>query len=304
MALQIAPPVDAIYGKITLFMSDGRITWTENHYMNSQTGNVADFQVQSVNLASRRTAILAGSCHLIAIRRSIVGRPKVYVTDNYDDTGVSRAGNVTENVSKDAITLGINGVKSGATPLGTYHSRFYLGGIPDPVMAGGLYDPDRNAAWVTALNSFLTYITSVGGSISNMGFLTLERDNAIAPKVVLATAIVLAGGTIGTFSTEKPHLLQPGNIVRLSRIPGVSAALPLNQNWRVKDVTDAQTFTIDLPAAAAVALHTQGQGFAQRQVITFASYYSQGRTFATTRARGVRVFAPLGRRKVRRTFGY
>lgn len=306
MTLQIRAPVDQSYQRITMFFASEQFTWTESHIINSQTlfPPLAP-SAAVVQLLALRAAMLPSDVQLTSYRISVLSVSKgseLFGYTSAPDSSLQTA--ATQNLTNDCLVQGLIANSLGGSGI-KYTARIFLSGLPDDAVKGGFIPNSAPAWWVGALGAYLAFLIS-NASVS-IGTLALSKEISVAPYCTITQANGALNSTTLTITTNIPHQLTttpPNNVVRISRLPGADASQPFNQAWLVASVPTPTTFTITMPLPFGATYASTGFGFAHKQLLTFVYYSAIGRSYARTRIRGNRVFAPRGRRKVRRTIGY
>lgn len=156
--------------KVTMFMQQGKFTWSESHYLLTYT-NPQDAMNLAYQICSLRAACLGYTAFLIACRLSKTpANGQVLDLDPFlftptgswpaDPTG----GNYSSDHANTALLIQIQGIVS--------RKNLYFAGIPDNVIITGNSFPNgftMNPSFSTALNNYLSYIAPPNGA-SGIGF--------------------------------------------------------------------------------------------------------------------------------------
>lgn len=294
MPLQPKIPYESNNCKIVFRIKTPTKTLTETHWSGQQgVDAIPAVMDEAKAVGTLRHACLAAKCHIDQIIVSCPGFPRNTATDK----SLSKLAATTaspENVGNDCAHVLMRG-----TDL--YRTHIYIGGVPDAAIDASGPDKGVKGTFQARLEKFLTE----GLIAKGWGWMPIEKDPALAPRTkilyVRAEPVVTP---IPSIKTATPHGIEGSHVlVRVSRVPGATKALPINQLQFV-DVVDATTLWSPSMPGPTEAITLKGGGTVQEVYYSFQPYTTFALRADTTRRRGIRIGAPLGRRKFKRTTGY
>lgn len=299
--MTIAIPVLNKTPRLTFFIKTPSRTISESHWYSIANADLATVSAAGNALAGKRAACLAGGAEMIAMRVSL---EKVYkdslvstLTLGFTDTGFA-----PENMGNDALVISC---QSGTL----YRKVFFLGGIPDDVVANGTLvpsppAPSTSGAWGKNFRGYLNWLQGGGGPGQAWGFLALQKGDS-APRIPILSMLQNVGPSTLTVTTNGNHMLAAGDVVRISRYPYANINQPFNQLWYVATVPTPSTYTVSGWVTSGTAPITTGAGgWSWKQIRDVVPYTQVQFDSINTRKRGARAFLPLGRVKRKKTVGY
>lgn len=299
--------------KVTMYMEQGKATWSEAHYYIPAT-NPVDASDAAVALAGFRGACLGRNAYLVALRLSSFPANRVVYDIAFsplNDTGTWPADPSGGNWSSDQANACLKVRMWGGVAAKTLN----LAGVPDNVILTGPAYPDGYALGVDfdmVFDAYMSYLVAPLGS-SNWGFRTRLSEfpaqvvglvsNALYPQmlgVVVGSALV---------SVAHPgHNLGVGEEVYLSgwrrrntRVPGLEGAYEVLGVLPPAAPPAVQNYTYFLANTGSVdPLNFLGLGTVDVLDYMVTPYARWGISKAGTRKRGGSFGLPVGRSPTRR----
>lgn len=306
MPLQLPIPIDGNPTRLIIYMRTPYKRFTETHWLSATTSPPLLSVPADVNtLAIKRAACLGNDSFLDYIRMS---QDNVFMDSLVTDQNAPIAGLAGATQSYPADPGGISlRVRLEAT---SQHRRaLYMAGIPDQAVRRGAYQVGELPMFDTNLEDYLGFLTGQPGSSYSahpFGYVAITKDAGVAPRVKILSVSTVVAAPLGnvTVATTAPHLLAPGDTVRISRWPGANAALPINTLFIVRIVSSPIEFTITIGVPTTTVTIQAGGGWAQKMLLKLVPYSGYLKRYVDSKRRGNRSGQPLGRFKKKHTIGY
>lgn len=297
MSRTLTTPIDNNYVRVLFWMRGGTKSFTETHWLASPSTSLVDALTAANKLAKYRGPLLNSQT---TIRRLRASHENVYKdSQNLDYDKITQGNQIP---GTDAANTGNDCLRLLATSDDFNRKSIYLGGIPDAVIKAESWDKSGIAGYDTAMEAYIDALVRPAKTGLQWGFLGLNRDPLVCPRVEILTVVFTGGSPVFTVTCKDAHRANTNDIVRISLVPGADVNHPVNQLWMITKVSDT-VFTCEMEFSAPAAATLKG-GHAMRQSKKFLQYTAIDVAEATTRQRGARTFLPLGRRKIKRTVGY
>lgn len=258
-------------------------------------------------LAVARSAMLPVECNMLQWTAS---QENVF-RDALHDDGVGFGPQVvTSNENQGNDTLPVY-MQAGVQ----YRRTMYLGCVPDTIMNNDVYVPNNDLPYKGAIISYLALLTGSNPGLApggtqppantGWGFCPQLIDAATVPISTIFSLGFTAGLNTFTVVPTDAMTLAPGDLVAISKVPGVTQQFPMNQRWVVQNyaggVVTLQGFT---PVNPLPAQYPVTGGFIKKLVRKFQLYTNYAIGQPSSRNRGSATQTPKGRKKRKYNIGY
>lgn len=175
--------------KVTMFMSQGRYTWSEAHYL-LNFFDLVSAQAMAYQMANLRALCLGNNAAMVGVRlgltpsnRQVVDlNPAIFTTSGIWPADPS-GGNYSSDQPYSALLIKVPGTISS--------KNLYFAGIPDNVVLTSPGFPsgvDMTPAFSTAFNNYMSFIASNPGN-SGVGFRSRNKSGDVFAGGLVTNAL-------------------------------------------------------------------------------------------------------------------